>query len=84
MDRTQKIKSLPLAGSKKSWWKFWEMYQDKESEIVEDNERMDIIGQNGNDGLHYDVEEPNEPREENDPAPLKVKPPTAKGGVRIK
>ena len=83
MDRTQKIKSLPLAGSKKSWWKFWEMYQDKESEIVEDNERMDIIGQNGNDGLHYD-EEPNEPREENDPAPLKVKPPTAKGGVRIK
>ena len=22
----------------------------------EDTERMDIIGQNGNDGLHYDVE----------------------------
>ena len=50
----------------------------------EDMERMDIIGQNGNDGLHYDIEEPNEPREENDPAPKKVKPPTAKGGVRIK
>jgi hypothetical protein len=45
---------------------------------------MDIIGQNGNDGLHYDIEEPNEPREENDPEPKKVKPPTAKGGVRIK
>ena len=40
---------------------------------------MDIIGQNGNDGLHYDVE-PNEPREENDPNPQ----PTGKGGVRIK
>ena len=25
--------------------------------IEEDNERMDIIGQNGNDGLHYDLEE---------------------------
>ena len=24
-------------------------------EMEEDNERMDIIGQNGNDGLHYDV-----------------------------
>ena len=23
--------------------------------LIEDNERMDIIGQNGNDGLHYDV-----------------------------
>ena len=37
----------------------------------EDTERMDIIGQNGNDGLHYDIEEPNEPREENDPEPKK-------------
>ena len=83
MDRTQKIKSVPPRGSKKSWWRFWEMYQDKESEIVEDNERMDIIGQNGNDGLHYDAE-PNEPREENNPTPVKTKPPTAKGGVRIK
>ena len=29
--------------------------------IEEDNERMDIIGQNGNDGLHYDeeIEKPN-------------------------
>ena len=25
--------------------------------LMEDNERMDIIGQNGNDGLHYDLEE---------------------------
>ena len=49
--------------------------------LVEDEERMDIIGQNGNDGLHYDIKEPDiEPREENDPNPQ----PTAKGGVRIK
>jgi len=47
--------------------------------LTEDDERMDIIGQNGNDGLHYDIEEPNEPREENDPNPQ----PTARGGVRI-
>ena len=25
--------------------------------LMEDNERMDIIGQNGNDGLHYDLED---------------------------
>ena len=53
--------------------------------LTEDNERMDIIGQNGNDGLHYDlidddVEELPEPREENDPNPQ----PTARGGIRIK
>ena len=46
-------------------------------ELEEDNERMDIIGQNGNDGLHYD-EEPNEPLEENNPQP------TARGGIRTK
>ena len=47
--------------------------------LMEDNERMDIIGQNGNDGLHYDIEEPDvEPREENDPQR-----PTLKGGVKI-
>ena len=51
-------------------------------ELEEDNERMDIIGQNGNDGLHYDVE-PNEPREENDPTPT-IEKPTLKGGVRVK
>ena len=69
------------------------------SAFEEDNERMDIIGQNGNDGLHYDLiddddfeveeeilNEPEvEPREENDPRPRKpiVKPPTARGGIRI-
>ena len=46
--------------------------------LIEDNERMDIIGQNGNDGLHYDIEEPNEPREENDPTHNQHQ----KGGVR--
>ena len=43
---------------------------------TEDEERMDIIGQNGNDGLHYDSE-PNEPLEENDPTPV------TKGGIKI-
>jgi hypothetical protein len=31
--------------------------QEELIEIPEDNERMDIIGQNGNEGLHYDNEE---------------------------
>jgi len=67
--------------SKISWWKkMWEMYDDKQPELIEDDERMDIIGQNGNDGLHYDeVDIPNEPREENDPQPKR----TLKGGVKI-
>ena len=70
------------------------------SALEEDNERMDIIGQNGNDGLHYDISDQDliddddfeveeeilnepevEPREENDPRPLKE--PTARGGIRI-
>ena len=50
--------------------------------LIEDNERMDIIGQNGNDGLHYDDVEP---REENDPRPLDNDSiPTAKGGIKIR
>ena len=47
----------------------------------EDTERMDIIGQNGNDGLHYysDVE----PSDDNNPNPKILNPqPTAKGGIR--
>ena len=42
---------------------------------------MDIIGQNGNDGLHYDIEEPDvEPREENDPEPKRL----LRGAIRPK
>lgn len=39
---------------KLSEWKF--DYENADS-WFEDNERMDIIGQNGNEGLHYDSEE---------------------------
>jgi len=60
--------------------------------IEEDDERMDIIGQNGNDGLHYDITDQDliddsdvEPREENDPRPFDNDSiPTAKGGVKIR
>jgi hypothetical protein len=31
----------------------------EEIKIDEHNERMDIIGQNGNEGLHYEEEQPN-------------------------
>ena len=77
MDRNTKKESIE--NTQHDNWK--DIYS--QPTLIEDDERMDIIGQNGNDGLHYDVE-PNKPREENDPVPLKVKPPTAKGGVRIK
>ena len=47
---------------------------------------MDIIGQNGNDGLHYDITDQDliddsdvEPREENDPEP---KSPSVKKNLR--
>jgi len=33
--------------------------------IEEDNERMDIIGQNGNDGLHYDLEDDEDKQNKN-------------------
>ena len=61
-----------------------ENWQDIYSQptLIEDNERMDIIGQNGNDGLHYDDVEP---REENDPRPYSPDlTPTAKGGIKTK
>ena len=48
----------------------------------EDMERMDIVGQNGNDGLHYDDVEPSD---DNNPNPKILNPqPTAKGGIRTK
>jgi hypothetical protein len=77
IDRNKNRIDNPISNHKKSWWKFWEMYQDEEPKLVENNERMDIIGQNGNDGLHYDIEPEVEPREENDPKP------PMKTGVRI-
>ena len=48
---------------------------------------MDIIGQNGNDGLHYDTTDQDliddsdvEPREENDPEPKRL----LRGAIRIR
>ena len=83
IDRSKEKQTLPdIAGlpgnepaSQHDNWK--DIYS--QPTLIEDDERMDIIGQNGNDGLHYD-EEPNEPLEENNPNPQ----PTAKGGIRTK
>jgi len=33
--------------------------------LIEDDERMDIIGQNGNDGLHYDLEDEEDKQNKN-------------------
>jgi len=38
---------------------------EEEIMLEEDNERMDIIGQNGNDGLHYDLEDDEDKQNKN-------------------
>ena len=45
----------------------WKDIYSQDTLIEEDNERMDIIGQNGNDGLHYDLEEDEVKKEKNAP-----------------
>ena len=47
----------PIITKKKKRW--WEVYGEKKKEDTlmyteEDEQRMDIIGQNGNDGIHYE------------------------------
>tara|TARA_A100001011_G_scaffold72939_1_gene74842 strand:+ start:49 stop:735 length:687 start_codon:yes stop_codon:yes gene_type:complete len=54
--------SPQLVNKKKKWW---EVYGEKKKENTpmyteEDEQRMDIIGQNGNDGIHYEEEEESE------------------------
>ena len=72
IDRNKKYRH-PLVIIKNLGGSFGKCIKINHLEIVEDNERMDIIGQNGNDGLHYDliddedVEEDIEPRDKNDP-----------------
>ena len=78
IDRNKEILDEPSeVASQHDNWK--DIYS--QPTLIEDDERMDIIGQNGNDGLHYDVE-PNEPREENDPSPKIDLTPTARGGIK--
>ncbi len=70
---------IEKSASAKTQDEHWKDIYSQDTLIEENNERMDIIGQNGNDGLHYDIEEPDvEPREENDPQR-----PALKGGVKI-
>ena len=85
IDRSKKPQTLPDTpaspeGKVKTQEEHWkDIYSEPAgfTALIEDEERMDIIGQNGNDGLHYD-EEPNEPLDENNPQP------TARGGIRTK
>ena len=53
------VNKKPVVKKKKRWW---EVYGEKKKEepiyTEEDEERMNIIGQNGNDGIHYE-EDPN-------------------------
>ena len=89
IDRGKKTKTLPdiVSAQREEYPLNPNPYGDDDfATPQEDMERMDIIGQNGNDGLHYDDIEPSD---DNNPEPKsivskKTKPPTAKGGVRIK
>ena len=70
------------SASAKTQDEHWRDIYSQDTLIEEDNERMDIIGQNGNDGLHYDDVEPSD---DNNPNPTILNPqPTAKGGIRTK
>jgi len=55
-DEEEVTQALPKE-KKKRWW---EVYGEKKKEELlyteEDEQRMDIIGQNGNDGIHYEEE----------------------------
>ncbi len=51
---------------KKTQDEHWKDIYSQDTLIEEDNERMDIIGQNGNDGLHYDLED-DKKKEKNPP-----------------
>ena len=55
----EEAERLYINEKKKRWW---EVYGEKKKEDTpmyteEDEQRMDIIGQNGNDGIHYEEEE---------------------------
>jgi hypothetical protein len=55
----EEAEKLYVNEKKKRWW---EVYGEKKKEDTpmyteEDEQRMDIIGQNGNDGLHYEDDE---------------------------
>ena len=91
IDRSKKPQTLPDTpaspeGKEKTQTEHWkDIYSEPVGfqGLIEDEERMDIIGQNGNDGLHYD-EEPNEPLEENYTQPKKFNTePSRRGGVKI-
>ena len=65
------VNKKPVVKKKKRWW---EVYGEKKKEepiyTEENEERMNIIGQNGNDGIHY----------EEDPDPEDI-PNIGRGGV---
>ena len=55
----EEAEKLYVNEKKKRWW---EVYGEKKKEDTpmyteEDEQRMDIIGQNGNDGIHYEEED---------------------------
>jgi len=72
----EEISQAVPKGKKKRWW---EVYGEKKKENTpmyteEDEQRMDIIGQNGNDGLHYEDESEEVVSEEIEEEPTKKRP----------
>jgi len=58
---------------KKRWWEVYGEKKKKDTPMYteEDEQRMDIVGQNGNDGLHY--EEESEDANTENPKPKKIR-----------
>ena len=64
LEHRDEDESSPPAVSKKKKW--WAVYGEKKKEDTpmyteDDEKRMDIIGQNGNDGIHYEEDEESKP-----------------------
>ena len=71
----EEAEELYVNEKKKRWW---EVYGEKKKEDTpmyteEDEQRMDIIGQNGNDGIHYEEDPPITEGEKNNQLPHKRK-----------
>ena len=71
----EEAEELYVNEKKKRWW---EVYGEKKKEDTpmyteEDEQRMDIIGQNGNDGIHYEEDPPITEEKKNNQLPHKRK-----------
>ena len=61
MNMTEENNEDPAEFWKRQYFRILDMYELLKTEVREDS-RIDIIGQNGNSGLHYNIGEPYDPQ----------------------